>query len=105
MDWNILADHHISNTKIYVDGVSQALTTNVGTANIRGMRSGNLAIGAGFAGSKNYLNGKIDEFAYWDNIELDSSQVEKIYNASSTGKTADLSSMATPPTAWYRMGD
>tara|TARA_B100000900_G_scaffold397005_1_gene396880 strand:+ start:907 stop:2106 length:1200 start_codon:yes stop_codon:yes gene_type:complete len=100
----------ISNTKIYVDGVSQALTTNVGTANIRGMRSGNLAIGAGFAGSKNYLNGKIDEFAYWDNIELTSGQVQEIYNLTNnnTGKTANLNKLeytTTNPTAWYRMGD
>ena len=36
---------------------------------------------------------------------LDADQILEIYNATSTGKTADLSSMATPPVAWYRMGD
>jgi hypothetical protein len=49
-------------------------------------------------------NGKIDEVAIFD-YALDSDQIEEIYNATSTGKTADLSDMATPPVAWYRMGD
>ena len=50
------------------------------------------------------MNGLIDEVAIF-NYALDSDQIDEIYNATSTGKTADLSSMATPPVAWYRMGD
>jgi len=50
------------------------------------------------------FDGKLDEIAIFD-YALDADQVEKIYNATSTGKTADLSAMATPPVAWYRMGD
>ena len=46
----------------------------------------------------------MDEVAFFD-YALDSDQVEEIYNATSSGKTADLSAMATPPIAWYRMGD
>jgi len=59
-----------------------------------------------FASSYNYFNGKIDEVAIF-NYAIESSDVEDIYNATNdnTGKTADLSSMATPPIAWYRMGD
>ena len=58
---------------------------------------------AGGATGYNY-NGIIDEVALF-NYSLDSDQVGKIYNATSSGKTADLSAMATPPVAWYRMGD
>ena len=58
---------------------------------------------AGGATGYNY-NGIIDEVALF-NYSLDSDQVGEIYNATSTGRTADLSDMATPPVAWYRMGD
>ena len=44
-----------------------------------------------------------DKIIQTDGINAD--QVLEIYNATSSGKTADLSSMATPPVAWYRMGD
>ena len=50
------------------------------------------------------FDGKLDEIAIFD-YALDADQVAEIYNATSTGKTADLSTMATPPVAWYRMGD
>jgi len=52
----------------------------------------------------NEFAGKLDEVAVFD-YALDSDQIDEIYNATSTGKTADLSAMATPPVAWYRMGD
>ena len=60
-------------------------------------------IGRAFSGSWMY-EGKLDEVAIF-NYALDSDQIDEIYNATSTGKTADLSAMATPPVAWYRMGD
>ena len=94
---------NISNTKIYVDGVSQALTTNVGTASIRGMRSGNLAIGAGYAGGKNYLNGIIDEFAYWDNIELKQSEVQAL--ADSKNSPVNPMALDPKPVAYYPLGE
>ena len=50
------------------------------------------------------FNGKIDEVAAW-NVVLSGSDVQAIYDATDTNLTADLSSMATPPVAWYRMGD
>ena len=64
-----------------------------------------LTIGVRKSGSLGW-DGLIDEFAIF-NYTLTSSNVEEIYNATNdnTGKTADLSSMATPPVAWYRMGD
>jgi len=51
-----------------------------------------------------YFPGFIDEVGLFDYV-LTTDNIEEIYNATSTDKTADLSSMATPPVAWYRMGD
>jgi hypothetical protein len=50
------------------------------------------------------LEGKIDELAGF-NVELTAQEVQNIYNATETGKTADLNDLTTPPVKWYRMGD
>ena len=50
------------------------------------------------------MSGGIDEVAVFDYV-LDQDDIDDIYNATSTGKTADLSSMTTHAVAWYRMGD
>jgi hypothetical protein len=47
----------------------------------------------------------VDDYLIAFDYILTQDQVDEIYNATSTGKTADLSTMATPPVAWYRMGD
>jgi len=52
-----------------------------------------------------FLTGNLDEFAGFADVALSEPEIIDIYNATSTGKTADLSSMTTPPVAWYRMGD
>tara|TARA_R110000824_G_scaffold136886_2_gene300808 strand:+ start:165 stop:830 length:666 start_codon:yes stop_codon:yes gene_type:complete len=54
--------------------------------------------------SGTWFEGKIDEVGIWDSV-LSTSDVEEIYDATSSGKTADLSDLSTPPVAWYRMGD
>jgi len=48
----------------------------------------------------------VDETSIF-NYALTSDDIKAIYDATNdnTGKTADLSSLATPPVAWYRMGD
>ena len=51
-----------------------------------------------------YTNGLIDEVAIF-NVELTAQQVQSIYYATETGKTADLNDLTTPPIKWYRMGD
>jgi hypothetical protein len=50
------------------------------------------------------LEGKIDEVAVF-NTALTELEVQRIYNATETGKTADLNDLTTPPVKWYRMGD
>ena len=89
--------------KIYIDGVN-VTTTGSGTINSTTTAStGTFNIGWQ-EGSTRYMTGKIDEVAVFD-YTLDSDQIDEIYNATSTDKAADLSTMATPPVAWYRMGD
>ena len=51
-----------------------------------------------------YFPGFIDEVGLFDYV-LTTSQIQEIYNATASGVTANLSTMATPPVAWYRMGD
>ena len=51
-----------------------------------------------------YTNGLIDEVAIF-NVELTAQEVQSIYLATETGKTADLSQLTTPPVKWYRMGN
>lgn len=99
--------HHISTVQngtsldVYFDGVkrnSSPLTTTAISANI----GDNFTIGAYFTRASNFLNSYVDEIGLF-NIALTATNVENIYNATETGKTADLSSLS--PVAWYRMGD
>ena len=63
-----------------------------------------LTIGARKSGNVGW-DGLIDEFAVF-NRALAADEVEAIYNATTSGMTADLSTLSTgAPTAWYRMGD
>ena len=91
--------------RLYFDGTEVA--TGTGNRSGNAFTNYNLDIGAinGAAGAAStFWNGNLDEFAIFDYV-LDLDQIDEIYNATSTGKTADLSTMATPPVAWYRMGD
>ena len=104
--------HHVvfvaesaTSSKIYVDGVDD---TNMSNRNRIASSAiiNPINIGASNTGSLPW-NGHIDEVAFFD-YALTAKQIkEDIYNASTTGKTADLSnnSNLTAPIAWYRMGD
>ena len=93
-----------SGIRIYLNGVrvddaSSDIAGYVAMENT----SSPLLIGKQSGGSGDtFANGYMDEVAVF-NTELTESQVQSIYNATTTGKTADLSSLS--PVAWYRMGD
>lgn len=95
---------NIVDTKIWLDG--QPLTianTTVGTLDIYGF-FGSLILGAGSLGGWNgqyYADVQMDEFAYWDNLELSDVQVSELYNSGPT----DLSLFGVVPNEWYRLGD
>ncbi len=89
--------------KAYVDGsLTKTYDMNGSTEN---WSSNSLAtIGNYTSGVGRWFNGDIDEVAIW-NIILSETEAQSIYNATSTGKTADLNSLTTSPIKWYRMGD
>lgn len=64
----------------------------------------NLDIGRASTGTSPhvYFSDKIDEVSVF-NVELTELEVQSIYYATETGKTADLNDLTTPPIAWYRM--
>ena len=89
----------LSSYKIYVNGVNITLVA-AGAFGATSTASSTI----GWAISTNYWNGKIDEVGIF-NVALTNPEVLSIYNATTTGKTADLNALSTPPTRWYRMGD
>ena len=97
---------NIVNSKIYLDGNKLTnFTVNNGSASVRGMTGGNIAFGGGNTNgfsAQVYLDGLIDEFAYFTNYELTDSDVTAIYG---TGVPNNLNDLSTPPTAWYRCGE
>ena len=89
--------------KCYVDAVAQTNTQVSFPASLPTFTS-DYRIGS-YDPSVGYYRfaGNIDEAAIWNSDQ--SAEISDIFGATSTGKTADLSELATPPTAWYRMGD
>jgi len=90
--------------KIYLNGTAQSSGTLSGTT--VNPTPSEFTIGRdGASGSfTRFLNGKLDELAVF-NTALTAQDVSSIYNATETGKTADLNDLTTPPIKWYRMGD
>ena len=89
-------------TGIYINGVDDTQTANA-TLSFTAGDNGDTIIGRS-ASANRVFKGKMDEVALFNTV-LGATDVENIYNATTTGKTADLSSLSTPPVAWYRMGD
>jgi hypothetical protein len=90
-----------SGMKIYIDGVSQTLTTSGLTSLTMINSTDPLRFGARSQSSapNSFLQGKMDEIALF-NSELSSSNVTSIYNS---GGPDDLASLS--PVGWWRMGD
>ena len=94
-------DNSTTTAIVYEDGV--AVLTNTSVTGTLNSASSNLYIGSSGT-TTNFIDGNIDEAAIW-NTALSSDQVQEIYDATSTGVTADLDTLSTPPVVWYRMGD
>ena len=85
---------------IFIDGALKS-TTNSHTAfgYNQGISADNLRVGRYSSG--NYMRDcRVDELAIWDTDE--SGDISDIYNG---GATFDLSTLATEPKHWWRMGD
>lgn len=89
--------------KIYIDGSEDNDISTSGTISTNGLR---LTIGAKYTGSySHFFGGNIDEVAIWNTV-LTSCDVAGIYQASSNGITADLSTVYPSNLKYYnRMGD
>ena len=109
-DWHHLVftrDNSTGQYLAYTAGANIQWTGIFGASNAPSITlnpAGDLYLGTAGGSATYSFDGKVDEFALFD-YTLNADQILEIYNATSTGKTADLSSMATPPVAWYRMGD
>ena len=99
--WYHVAVVYSSNTVIiYLNGNtdSSSITTTMGT-----FTTANPIIGRSY--NNKYFDGLIDEVGIW-NTALTAPQIAQIYNATSTGKTADLSTISGSNLKyWNRMGD
>jgi len=92
-----------SSYKIYVDGSSVALTNSY----LFPAHNNENHLGRGANITNTYFPGNIDEVAIFDKT-LTADQVKfDLYDATTTGKTADIENNTNLPTplAWYRMGD
>ena len=91
------------NQYLYIDGSedSNNSITSFVASTTTDLRIGTSEIVTGY-----FTTGNIDEVAYW-NVVLTPTEIKDIYDATDIPgkKCADLSSMTTPPVAWYRMGD
>ena len=99
--------HHVvavkttSNITIYIDGVLDKTDT---TGDVGRTSTRSNAIGALYDGSI-IFDGQIDEVAIW-NTSLTSTQVQSIYDATSTNLTKDLTTVSGSNLIyWNRMGD
>lgn len=94
-----------SSVKIYVDGVSQSLTTLNNTLVNSPANAGNLYIAANTTGAAR-LVGLMDELAIW-NAELTLSEVSEIYNGNNgvTNLATGSGQISTALVSWWRMGD
>lgn len=95
----------IADTEFWVDGANVPIDSSVsGSATLYGFYGG-IALGAGNDGTSSgqyYLEGFIDEFAYWDGAYITDAAVEEI--AGGPNDLDDLSN-ASDPDCWYRLGD
>ena len=109
--YHIVATSDGSVYKLYVNGQLQTLTILGGSNNGDWVSDFSSTANKGTIGSLNrtgpsedLFSGKIDEVGIF-NTALTAQEVSSIYNATETGKTADLNDLTTPPVKWYRMGD
>jgi hypothetical protein len=86
---------------IFVNGVDETTSSNMGTLTQFYNASDVLYVGEEANGGFNPFNGSIDELAIWVNSDQ-RANASDIYNG---GVPFDLSTLATAPDHWWRMGD
>lgn len=94
-----------SGVKIYVDGVSQALTTVQNGLTGSTNNALPLNVGANFTGAGRFI-GNMDEASLW-NVELTGAEITEIYNSNAgvIDLEAGSGQIASGLVSWWRMGD
>ena len=88
--------------KIYVNGVDESVSQNLGSFSTFPNASDPLYVGESKTGQYNPFQGNIDEMAVWVGTQLTATDAANIYNS---GLPTNLSTFSTPPTHWWRNGD
>ncbi len=92
----------------YADGVNKQWIGLFGASDAPSLTlnpSGEIFFGTAAGNPSFSWDGWLDEFALFNRV-LQEEEIEAIYDATTAGMTADLSTLSTgAPTAWYRMGD
>ena len=108
--------HHIAFTRdnasgqffAYADGINVIWTGVSGGSDSPSLTfnpSGDLYLGTAGGNTSYAFDGWLDEFALFYRT-LTEEEIKAIYDATTSGKTADLNTLSTgAPYAWYRMGD
>ena len=106
--WNhICCTFDGSYSKIYINGVLKETWDATPTPYVVDYSGnvGNLTIGRRSYSNAGFFRGKVDEVAIW-NTALTSTQIQSIYNATSTNLTKDLTTVSGSNLKyWNRMGD
>ena len=92
---------------IFINGTNKTTVSAMGTLSSFYNSSNYLTIGKDYNNDYNPYNGKLDEFAIWEGLDLRTpSEVSTIYNS---GIPGDLDMVNTGfsknPQIWYRMGE
>ena len=91
--------------KIYINGADETTATSIGTFTALQNASGGIIIGEEPQLAYNPYKGLLDEVAIW-NTALTSTQIQSIYDATSTNLTKDLTTVSGSNLIyWNRMGD
>ena len=92
-------------TSMYINGSSETLATGGGFHGTLTNLPQATLMKAEFNGTNYYSSGKLDEVAIW-NTALTASQIQSIYDATSTNLTKDLSTIEPSNLKYFnRMGD
>ena len=88
-------------SRVFINGVNQTAVSNLGTRTQFSTSTGSLLIGEETLGYLTPFLGNMDEVAMWVGSD-ERANVADIYNG---GVPFDLSTLASAPQHWWRMGD
>ena len=98
----VFTDGNVTHNQLWIDGVQQTLTQQVGTTGSAPLVSTGTAIGNYYGGSYAFT-GTLDEVAYFDGT-LTAAQIQAEYAARNSGNYSSVI-LGQNPVAYYRLGE